>query len=833
MNFWPKHNNKTEQSAVRGAHAQTDEAVIHHSRKMCQSALAIFVSFVLVVALIPSVALESAYADNSSDESTTTQDDHVATNDGDLASLDDIVGSGSITGDEEESEDPVFADDDESNLPDDDISILDASGSDDVAVIADNDADNSEVDSESQADAPAKVTGLSSTISMTNKTLALSWSKVSDATSYTVKYYVDGSQNPTVVESLTSTSYTISMKASGETYAIEVCAVRDGVEGEPATAYRWAASTGAPSTSMSTVSSLSTSWSAVSNAGGYEVSYLVGSGSWSSALSAGSSTSYNISLSSSEQKKAIAVKARAYRTIDGQKYIGPWSSVVYRHATQTAGLNTSMNYSNKTIAVSWNKVSGASSYKLQYKSVGGAWSTKTTTSTSYTIKSLKSGKAYQIRVYPVFKTSINGGTHSMDGVAQLTYRYFTLASASTSLTSTSSLTVSWSKVSGASGYEMQYIIGSGSTWTSGYKGTGTSAKISISAKKAIAVRVRANYTNDGKTYTGQWNTIYRYSTKLSGQSSTLTYSNKSIKVSWNKVSGASSYRLQYKSVGGKWSTKTTSSTSYTIKNLKNGKAYQVRVYPIFKSKINGGTHSCIGICQNSYRLMSSTTPSLSRSGTTVKATLSKASTVTGYEVQYSTKSSFSSSTTKKITSRTLSITGVDKKTTYYVKARAYYVKDGKTYTGGWSSAKKNEGVTSAQTKMENKAQSYSSNTKYLILVNCSTHKVGVFTGKKNAWTISKYYDCTTGASGTPTKKGTFSVGSKGKSFGTSSYTCWYWTQWSGNYLFHSVLYKPGSMSKISDGRLGMSLSHGCVRLAIDNAKWIYNNVPRGTKVVVY
>ena len=32
-----------------------------------------------------------------------------------------------------------------------------------------------------------------------------------------------------------------------------------------------------------------------------------------------------------------------------------------------------------------------------------------------------------------------------------------------------------------------------------------------------------------------------------------------------------------------------------------------------------------------------------------------------------------------------------------------------------------------------------------------------------------------------------------------------------------------------DGRVGIPLSHGCVRLQIDNAKWIYDNIPRGTK----
>ena len=55
----------------------------------------------------------------------------------------------------------------------------------------------------------------------------------------------------------------------------------------------------------------------------------------------------------------------------------------------------------------------------------------------------------------------------------------------------------------------------------------------------------------------------------------------------------------------------------------------------------------------------------------------------------------------------------------------------------------------------------------------------------------------------------------------------------GNYLFHSVIYKQGSMSVITDGRLGINASHGCVRLNINHAKWIYDHIPRGTKVVVY
>lgn len=57
--------------------------------------------------------------------------------------------------------------------------------------------------------------------------------------------------------------------------------------------------------------------------------------------------------------------------------------------------------------------------------------------------------------------------------------------------------------------------------------------------------------------------------------------------------------------------------------------------------------------------------------------------------------------------------------------------------------------------------------------------------------------------------------------------------YSGNYLFHSVLYNRGSMTQIQDGTLGKQVSHGCVRLDINNAKWLYDNIPNGTKVVIY
>ncbi|MDR3595746.1 L,D-transpeptidase [Clostridium sp.] len=126
---------------------------------------------------------------------------------------------------------------------------------------------------------------------------------------------------------------------------------------------------------------------------------------------------------------------------------------------------------------------------------------------------------------------------------------------------------------------------------------------------------------------------------------------------------------------------------------------------------------------------------------------------------------------------------------------------------------------------------FSSETNYLIWVNLKSFKVNIFQGSKNNWNLIHSYICTIGKPSTPTPKGVYTVGIKGLYFGVEKgYKCWYYTQFKGNYLFHSIIYNlDGS---VRDGRLGMRLSDGCIRLAKENAKWIYDNIPQGTKVVI-
>ena len=125
----------------------------------------------------------------------------------------------------------------------------------------------------------------------------------------------------------------------------------------------------------------------------------------------------------------------------------------------------------------------------------------------------------------------------------------------------------------------------------------------------------------------------------------------------------------------------------------------------------------------------------------------------------------------------------------------------------------------------------SSTTNYLIWVDTQSFKVNIFTGKKSNWKLIKSYSCSIGKPTTPTPKGTFYIGIKGYSFGYShGYVCYYYSQFKNDYLFHSILYNLDGT--IKDGRLGMKISNGCIRLAKVNAKWIYDNVPAKTTVFI-
>ena len=128
---------------------------------------------------------------------------------------------------------------------------------------------------------------------------------------------------------------------------------------------------------------------------------------------------------------------------------------------------------------------------------------------------------------------------------------------------------------------------------------------------------------------------------------------------------------------------------------------------------------------------------------------------------------------------------------------------------------------------------------YYIKVNRTACTVTVYAKDGNNGYIIpvKRFACSVGLPSTPTPTGTFYTSNKyrwhtlmGPSYGQ------YCTRIVGGILFHSVAGRNMTSYNLNArdyNKLGSPASHGCVRLCVRDAKWIYDNCPSGTKVTIY
>ncbi|WP_338900692.1 L,D-transpeptidase family protein [Clostridium perfringens] len=127
-----------------------------------------------------------------------------------------------------------------------------------------------------------------------------------------------------------------------------------------------------------------------------------------------------------------------------------------------------------------------------------------------------------------------------------------------------------------------------------------------------------------------------------------------------------------------------------------------------------------------------------------------------------------------------------------------------------------------------------SNTNYLVFVNIAEQKTYVYEGSKNNWTLDKTFTCSTGIEGKETPIGIFTVQTRAPWFFSPKYGQGgkYYVQFMGNYLFHSIPFNSDKTT-ISDPTLGVPASHGCIRLSVEDSKWLYDNVQNGSKIIIY
>lgn len=90
---------------------------------------------------------------------------------------------------------------------------------------------------------------------------------------------------------------------------------------------------------------------------------------------------------------------------------------------------------------------------------------------------------------------------------------------------------------------------------------------------------------------------------------------------------------------------------------------------------------------------------------------------------------------------------------------------------------------------------------------------------------------------TPTGTWTLPMGQRGEHFYNPNEKMGadYWIRIHGEYLFHTVptTQKMGDYIASEGAKLGKPASHGCIRLSIADAKWLYNELPDNTPVHIY
>lgn len=273
---------------------------------------------------------------------------------------------------------------------------------------------------------------------------------------------------------------------------------------------------------------------------------------------------------------------------------------------KTTGLKATAESATGPITLSWSKaaddVAGYRVYRYDADQEKYVY-LKSTKNRSYTDENVSSGKTYQYKVRCYWTI---GGTNyygNYSSVVSVTTPPAKVSGVSTAVRSSTYLTLSWDKVSGASGYRIYKYNTSSKSYekvTTISKGSTVSYKITgLTVATEYQFKVRAYKKTDTGTLWGSSSSAYKDCTKPA-QTKNLKAATKSsaVTLTWSKVARAGGYQIyRYNSKTKKYekiaTVKGNKTFSYKNTKLKKGSTmkYKVRAYKTYNGTNYYGAYS--------------------------------------------------------------------------------------------------------------------------------------------------------------------------------------------------------------------------------------------------
>ncbi len=395
-----------------------------------------------------------------------------------------------------------------------------------------------------------------------------------------------------------------------------------------------------------------------------------------------------------------AYRVKSYRTVNDKKEYSDWSSALWALLPTSKPVNVkATDIKRDSLTLSWDSVKHAKKYRIycykdenkNYAMLGEA------SDLSFSLNNLEAGEEYKLYVSAV----VDGRGMSFESelseilkvkTPDLAPELSVVDGIKATKNGLDSVTLTWNKVENADGYRV-YQKKSGKWSLLGKTEGNTYVCKSLKSGEQYQFTVKAYTYYKGKLVTSPGYITFKTAAKAAKPSSVKAASvgASSVSLKWNKVSGASGYRIFMKEGSAKkWkAVKTLTSTKYTVSGLKSCTKYTFAVKPYIKisGKIIWSDYKSLKVTT---KLSSSILKAESTAGGTATVSWGNIKGEQGYQVWYSSKpdSGFSKIANYKADTVKIQKKGLTRGKTYYFKVRAYTRLDGKFVYSAYSNTVK-------------------------------------------------------------------------------------------------------------------------------------------------